>query len=96
MTIFSRINNLPTRGAFLETMKNVVLTTIPLLSEFMKLKYSHDLAVTSKIYFNIQESCMYNCKYKNKILPSRAISKEISMEGKSIKCLIVQILINVT
>ena len=55
---------LPTRGAFLETMKTVVLTTIPLLSEFMKLKYSHDLAVTSKIYFNIQESCMYNCKYK--------------------------------
>ena len=64
MTIFSRVNNIPTRGAFLETMKNIVLTTIPLLSEFMKLKYSHDLAVTSKIYFNIQESCMYNCKYK--------------------------------
>ena len=43
MTTFSRVNNLPTRGAFLETM-----TTIPLISDFMKLKYSHDLAVTSK------------------------------------------------
>ena len=56
MTIFSRIKNLSTQGAFLETMKNVVLTTIPLLSEFMKLKYSHDLAVTSNIYISIYKN----------------------------------------